>query len=79
MKPVTEGVQYMTTVTYTAPDISCEHCRRAIEAAVGTLPGVEAVQVDIPSKRVEVRYDPAQVEQATLEATLEEEGYPVAR
>jgi copper ion binding protein len=69
----------MATATYTAPDISCEHCQRAIEDAVGALPGVEAVQVDIPSKRVEVRYDPEKVDQAQLEATLEEEGYPVAR
>jgi copper chaperone len=68
----------MTTVTYTAPAISCEHCQHAIEEAVGALPGVEAVQVDIPSKRVEVHYDPAQVDRAQLEATLEEEGYPVA-
>jgi copper ion binding protein len=68
----------MATVTYTAPDISCEHCQRAIEGAVGALAGVEAVQVDIPSKRVEVRYDPEKVDQAQLEATLEEEGYPVA-
>jgi copper chaperone CopZ len=69
----------MATVTYTAPDISCEHCRRTIEGAVGALPGVEAVQVDVPGKRVEVRYDPARVDQAQLEATLEEEGYPIAR
>jgi copper ion binding protein len=69
----------MATVTYTAPDISCEHCQRAIEGAVGALAGVETVQVDIPSKRVEVRYDPEKVDQAQIEATLEEEGYPVAR
>ena len=67
----------MATITYTAPAISCEHCQRAIEGAVGALPGVEVVQVDIPSKRVEVRYDPAQVDPAQVEATLEEEGYPV--
>jgi copper ion binding protein len=67
----------MATVTYTAPDISCEHCQRAIEGAVGALPGVEAVQVDIPSKCVEVHYDPEKVNQTQLEATLEEEGYPI--
>jgi copper ion binding protein len=69
----------MATVTYTAPGISCEHCRRAIEGAVGALPGVETVQVDVPTRRVEVRYDPQQVDRAQLEATLEEEGYPVSR
>jgi copper chaperone CopZ len=69
----------MEAVTYTAPAISCEHCRRVIEGAVGVLPGVQRVAVDIPSKRVEVRYDPTLVAPAVLEQTLEEEGYPVAR
>jgi copper ion binding protein len=62
---------------YTAPAISCEHCRHGIEETVGALPGVAAVQVDIPSKRVEVRYDPAQLTTNQIEATLDEEGYPV--
>lgn len=69
----------METVTYTAPDISCEHCQRAIEGAVGALAGVQAVHVEIPSKRVEVRFDPEQIDTATIESTLDEEGYPVAR
>jgi len=69
----------METVTYTAPDISCEHCQRAIEGAVGALPGVGAVRVEIPTKRVEVRFDPARIDTAAIEAALDEEGYPVAR
>ena len=69
----------METVTYTAPDISCEHCQRAIEGAVGALPGVQAVHVEIPTKRVEVRFDPTQVKTERIEAALDEEGYPVAR
>lgn len=68
----------MSTATYTAPDISCEHCQHAIESALGALTGVEAVQVDIPTKRVDVRYDPARIDEATLVATLADEGYPVA-
>ncbi|HWE62584.1 MAG TPA: heavy-metal-associated domain-containing protein [Chloroflexota bacterium] len=69
----------MQTSTYTAPAISCEHCQRAIEQAVGVLPGVEEVQVEIQSKRVVVRFDPAQVSRQQIEAALDEEGYPVER
>jgi len=69
----------METVTYTAPDISCEHCQHAIEGAVGGLPGVQVVHVEIPTKRVEVRFDPTQVKTEQIEAALDEEGYPVAR
>jgi copper chaperone len=69
----------METITYTAPAISCEHCRHAIEGAVGTLTGVQEVHVEIPSKRVEVRFDPAKVNTAQIEAVLDEEGYPIQR
>jgi copper ion binding protein len=64
-------------MTVTAPDISCEHCQRAIEGAVGALPGVESVRVDVPSKTVQVRYDPARVSRPRIETTLDDEGYPV--
>jgi copper ion binding protein len=67
----------METVTYTAPAISCEHCQRAIEGAVGALPGVRSVTVDIPAKRVDVIFDPAEVAREQIEETLDEEGYPV--
>ncbi len=69
----------METVTYIAPAISCEHCQHAIQTSVGALPGVQTVTVDIPSRRVDVRYDPAQVAQDQIEATLDEEGYPVQK
>lgn len=69
----------MATATYTAPAISCQHCQRAIESSLGALAGVESVHVDIPTKRVEVRYDPAQVNETKLVETLDDEGYPVAR
>ncbi len=68
----------METVTYTAPDISCEHCQNTIERTLSALPGVAAVHVDVPSKRVEVRYDPSVVGEARLVSALDEEGYPVA-
>jgi copper chaperone len=68
----------MDTMTVTAPNISCGHCQRAIEGAIGALAGVQSVRVEVPSKTVQVSYDPAQVSRATIEATLDEEGYPVA-
>ena len=68
----------MEAMTVTAPSISCAQCKRAIEGAVGALPGVQSVHVEVPSKTVQVSYDPAQVSRATIEATLDEEGHPVA-
>jgi copper ion binding protein len=68
----------METMTVTVPNISCEHCQRAIEGAVGALPGVQSVHVEVPSKTVQVSYDPAHVSRETIAAMLDEEGYPVA-
>ena len=42
------------TDTYTVPDISCDHCKRAIEDHVSPLDGVAAVTVDIEAKTVTV-------------------------
>jgi len=73
----------MATVTQetvlSVPEISCEHCVKTINGALGELPGVEAVSTDIPTKTVTLRYDPSQVTLETVEATLDEEGYTVAR
>ena len=66
------------TMIVTAPDISCAHCQRAIEGAVGALPGVEAVRVEVPAKTVQVSYDPARVSRQQIETTMDDEGYPVA-
>lgn len=61
------------------PDISCEHCVKTINGALGELPGVERVSTDIPTKTVQLRYDPAQVSMDTIEATLDDAGYAVAK
>jgi copper chaperone len=65
--------------TLSVPEISCEHCVHTINGALGNLPGVEAVTTDIPSKTVRLRYDPSQVSMETIESTLDEEGYTVAK
>ena len=69
----------MTTQTLSAPDISCDHCRRTIESALGRLPGVQATEVDVAARTVRVTYDKTTLEQTTISATLAEEGYEVAR
>jgi copper chaperone len=61
------------------PDVSCEHCVKTINGALGQLSGVEAVSTDIPSKTVHLRYDPNQVSMDTIEATLDDAGYTVSK
>ncbi|HEV8635232.1 MAG TPA: heavy-metal-associated domain-containing protein, partial [Chloroflexota bacterium] len=58
--------------------ISCEHCERAIKGALEPLEGVQAVQVDIPAKRVTVQYDENKVGIGQIMQAVEDEEYPVA-
>jgi copper chaperone len=69
----------MESTTLVAPDISCEHCQHAIEGAVGKMEGVKQVKVDIPTKMVQVEYDPKLVTLAKIEAVMDDVGYTVAK
>jgi copper chaperone len=68
----------MATTVLNVPDISCEHCERAITGALQPVPGVESVKVDIPAKQVHVAYDPGQVNVDRMKVILKDEDYPVA-
>lgn len=55
------------------PDMSCGHCRAAIEAALRPLPGVTGIRFDATARRATVEGDaPA----ALLLQKLEEIGFP---
>jgi copper chaperone len=60
------------------PDMSCDHCVRTITNTLSPLSGIASVSVDLPTKRVEVAYDPNQVSTATMADALAAEDYPVA-
>ena len=62
----------------TAPDISCAHCATAITNAVGAIPGVNSVEVDVPSKRVTINHQPGAVDLAEVARVMDDEGYPIS-
>jgi len=66
----------MTTITYKVPDVSCSHCQAAISRAVGALPGVETVEVDLESKTVTITGEP--LDRQALVAAIGDAGYDVA-
>ena len=68
----------MTSLALNVPDVSCGHCKMAIEGAVGALDGVDAVAVDITAKRVDVSFDDARTDRDAIVATIEDQGYEVA-
>jgi copper chaperone CopZ len=67
----------MATTVFNVPDISCEHCERAITNALTPVSGVHTVDVDIPGKQVHIDFDESQVSVDQMKDVLQEEDYPV--
>jgi len=67
----------MTTVTYTIPNISCNHCVHTVEMEVGDLEGVKSVKADLNSKQTSITFDQPATEDK-IKSLLKEINYPVA-
>ncbi len=65
------------TVTYKAPNISCDHCVRAIESELKEVEGVLEVRATVDTKQVTVTFEPPATEEA-IKNVLADIGYPVA-
>ena len=63
-------------ITYTVSGMSCGHCKAAVEAEVGRVPGVESVNADLDSKLVIVCGEG--LEDAALRSAIDEAGYEAA-
>lgn len=64
------------TTTFVAPDIACGGCAASIQKALGQLPGIESVAVDVPTKTVTVQADDKAMSRERIAAALTEIGYP---
>lgn len=60
---------------YSVPDISCGHCKQAIESEVSSVSGVTSVVADVDTRTVTVEGG-ASVDDVT--AAIREAGYEVA-
>jgi copper chaperone len=67
----------MTSLTLRVPEISCGHCKSAIEAAVSPLDGVDRVEVEIDTSTVELDYDGTAATLTTIVTAIEDVGYEV--
>ena len=65
----------MKTVTYTIPNISCNHCVHTIKMEVGDLAGVQSVDADVASKQATFTFEAPATEEKIKE-TLAEINYP---
>ena len=68
----------MTEKTLKVPDMSCGHCKAAVEGELNGLSGVESSNADVEKGTVAVRYDESKVSNEQLIEAIEEAGYTVA-
>jgi copper chaperone len=68
----------MTEATFKVPDMSCGHCKAAVEGELNKLSGVERANADVEKGTVEVSYDEGKVSTEQLKGAIEEAGYTVA-
>jgi len=61
--------------TYSVPEISCGHCKAAIEGEVAKVAGVTLVEVDIAERTVRVLGD---ADDTAIVAAIDEAGYEIA-
>jgi copper chaperone CopZ len=63
-------------MTYSVPAIHCAHCAMSIREEVSEVEGVDAVDVDLETKRVVVHGE--SLDDAALRAAISEAGYEAA-
>jgi copper chaperone len=68
----------MTEKTLKVSDMSCGHCKAAVEGELHKLSGVEYSKADVEKGIVEVSYDEGKVSTEQLKDAIEEAGYTVA-
>jgi copper chaperone len=67
----------MKTVTYTIPNISCNHCVHTISNEISELPGVKSVQANKDNKTTIITFDAPATEELIIE-TLKSINYAPA-
>lgn len=68
----------MKTEIINVNGMSCAHCEKAVNDAVGALDGVAEVKADAKNKTVTVVYDESKVTIENIAAAIDEEGFEVA-
>jgi len=67
----------MTQVQLQVPEVHCDHCKSSLEGAVGSMSGVDTVEVTVSDAIIDVAFDEGSVQIAAIKNTIEEQGYAV--
>jgi copper chaperone len=67
----------MTDTTFKVPEMSCGHCKDAIEGELNKLSGVEYSNANLEEGTVKIYYDDGKVSAEQLKDAIEDAGYAV--
>ena len=67
----------MTDATFKVPEMSCGHCKAAIEGELNKLSGVESSNANLEEGTVKVSYEEERVSEEQLKNAIEDAGYAV--
>ena len=68
----------MTDATFKVPEMSCGHCKAAIEGELNKVSGVEYSNADLEEGTVKVFYEEGRVSEEQLKEAIEDAGYTVS-
>jgi copper chaperone len=68
----------MEKKTLKVQGMSCEHCVKAVNNALGAIKGVADIAVSLKEGTVSFSHDPALAPVQTIKSAIVEEGYEVA-
>jgi copper chaperone CopZ len=66
-------------IRLTLPKIGCQGCMKKVVSALGTVPGVEVVETEVPSKTILLRYEDTQARIEQIEGTLQGIGHVISK
>ncbi|MGN6687540.1 MAG: heavy-metal-associated domain-containing protein [Actinomycetales bacterium] len=67
----------MSTATYTVTGMTCGHCVKSVTEEISELPGVQGVDVDLPTGAVTVTSEQP-LDAGAVRSAVEEAGYQLA-
>ena len=62
---------------FTVGGMTCGHCKASVERALGGLPGISKVEVELSGGRVAVQADPAAITDAQIREAIDAIGFEV--
>jgi copper chaperone CopZ len=68
----------MEELTLIVPSIGCQGCMKKIVTKLQSLPGIEIMQTDVPTKSLGLRYAREEISAEQIERSVQEIGHRVA-